>query len=639
MNISERWQLVEDLFHVALKMGPAERETFLAKACRDDPDMLAEVRSLIAAQEKEGSFLDSPAQAALESLSDLPVESLIGRLVGRYEIITQLGKGGMGVVYLARDARLDRKVAVKLLPAEFSNRERLSRFVQEAKAASSLNHPNIITIHEIGEQDGSHYIVTEFIDGKTLRERLRKNRLETGEALDIAVQVASALEAAHAAGIVHRDIKPENLMVRSDGLVKVLDFGLAKAPQQRSPDAGSEAATEMRVDTVPGMVIGTVRYMSPEQARGMAVDARSDIFSLGAVLYEMLTGRAAFDTSTKADTLASILKSEPPPIIENAPDTPVEMQRIVNKCLRKDKEERYQTIKDVMVDLKVLKQELLLGEKPARHPAPLESGGRASRSSGGGVLPSGPITMPGGSPKTANGVVATPQTSLARKRRVIVAGLVIAGLLGAGVLAVIVWPSFKAQPTLPVETAPAEGSLTYRMAMQKYLGGETYDEPSDVLDEITFQQGDGVRLYIRSPRSGYLYVLNEGPPKDGRIPALIILFPSVTATAGGALIEAGREVQVPATEKGWLQFDEEEGTEKIWLVWAAKPVADLEAVTKFANPDDRGVIRSPTLDSAAKGFLRSFSVPLYSETDDQRKETHLWASRDILVHSVKLDHR
>jgi serine/threonine protein kinase/tetratricopeptide (TPR) repeat protein len=279
--------------------------------------------------------------------------------VSHYRILEKLGAGGMGEVYLAEDLKLGRKVAIKILSDEFTtNRDRLSRFELEASAASALNHPNILTIHEVGVDEGRHYIATEYIDGVTLRRKMAAAHLEVREVLDIAVQIASALEEAHAAGIVHRDIKPDNIMIRRNGFVKVLDFGLAKLTEtstDRSP-SDAEASTRVLVQTDAGVVMGTSHYMSPEQARGKQVDARSDIWSLGVVIYEMVAGRTPFEGETPTDVIVGITQKEPPPLARFAPEAPAELDWIVTKALRKDREERYQTIKEVLTDLRRLKQ-------------------------------------------------------------------------------------------------------------------------------------------------------------------------------------------------------------------------------------------------------------------------------------------
>ncbi|HEX8565535.1 MAG TPA: protein kinase [Pyrinomonadaceae bacterium] len=281
---------------------------------------------------------------------------LIGKKIGRYEIRKKIAAGGMGEVYLAHDEQLDRLIALKILSGEFSLDEaRRSRFRQEAKAASALNHPNIITIYEIGETDNGTFLATEFIEGETLREYLKRQPLSIARSLKVAEQVANALAAAHVANIIHRDIKPENIMIRQDQIVKILDFGLAK-PVLRNVD-GSQRSDEF-AQTTPGVVVGSVRYMSPEQARGLGVDERTDVWSLGVVLYEMLTGRQPFNGETASDTLAAVIYKEPEPLAQWVPNAPAELQRIVRKALRKEPEERYQNIKDFALDLKNLLYEI-----------------------------------------------------------------------------------------------------------------------------------------------------------------------------------------------------------------------------------------------------------------------------------------
>ncbi len=282
-----------------------------------------------------------------------------GTRLAHYEILAPIGQGGMGRVYRARDTRLEREVAIKLLAAQFTQDEtRVSRFVREAKAASGLNHPNIITVHEIGESHGevlTHFIVTELVEGQTVRALIKSKELTPATVLEVTIQITGALIAAHKANIVHRDIKPENVMVRQDGIVKVLDFGLAKLSERGVTD--SEAPTR-KLETDPGTVMGTPQYMSPEQARGLAVDARTDLFSLGIVLYEMLAGRPPFDGPTSADVISELLHREPKTLFNYVPTLPADFLGVVSKLLRKDRTERYQTAKDLLVDLKVIKREL-----------------------------------------------------------------------------------------------------------------------------------------------------------------------------------------------------------------------------------------------------------------------------------------
>ncbi|MCI0486417.1 MAG: protein kinase, partial [Blastocatellia bacterium] len=315
-----------------------------------------------------------------------------GSPVGSYRVLSQLGAGGMGEVYLAEDSRLGRRVALKILSADFTkNKDRIHRFQQEARAASALNHPNIITIYEVGVTDATHFIAIEFIEGETLRERMMRARLGPVEVLDVAIQVASALSAAHAARIMHRDIKPENIMLRPDGYVKVLDFGLAKLTET-SPDSLSvdpeadtsideDTARKRLVETDPGTVLGTVSYMSPEQARGLRIDARTDIFSLGVVMYEMIAGRVPFEGATISDVIVSILGKRPQPLARYSLGVPFELERIITKALAKDREERYQTVKDMLIDMKNLKQRLEV-EAEIEYSMRPESVPRTSTSSG-----------------------------------------------------------------------------------------------------------------------------------------------------------------------------------------------------------------------------------------------------------------
>ena len=311
----KRWQQVKEIFNSAIKYQPEERESFLSEVCSDDEALRTEVGSLIASHEKTRNSIDEPAyQAAVDFLVDENSELKPGQIVGAYEILSFISRGGMGEVYLAQDKRLSRKVALKLLPASFTrDNDRLRRFEQEARAASALNHPNIITIYEVAKTESTHVIAAEFVEGETLRSRLSYARLNLNESLHVAIQVADALAAAHKAGIIHRDIKPENIMLRPDGYVKVLDFGLAKLSEPESATVFSEAPTR-QVRTGSGIVMGTAGYMSPEQARGRDIDARSDIFSLGAVIYEMVAHRRPFEGESPSDILAAILKTDPAPL-------------------------------------------------------------------------------------------------------------------------------------------------------------------------------------------------------------------------------------------------------------------------------------------------------------------------------------
>ncbi|MBS1811690.1 MAG: protein kinase [Acidobacteria bacterium] len=367
---AEQWQRVEEIYNAALDLDATQRPKFLADACADNPELRREVESLLNAHEDAGTFLHSPAvivaaEQIKQSGEGTAATSLLGRRISHYQILSTLGAGGMGEVYLAEDTRLRRKVALKLLPEKFTQEaERIVRFEQEARAVSALNHPNIITIYDIGQQNNLWFMTTEFVDGSTLRQRLGAAQpVSLHEVLNLTEQIANALAAAHATNIIHRDIKPDNVMIRRDGIVKVLDFGLAKLTE--NPDAEMDATLRKSI-TDSGTIMGTVNYMSPEQARGLRVDARSDIFSFGVVLYEMIAGRAPFDGTSASDVIAAILRNEPLPLARFSPDVPEELDRIVGKALVKDREMRYQSVKDLALDLKQLSQELEFRARLAR---------------------------------------------------------------------------------------------------------------------------------------------------------------------------------------------------------------------------------------------------------------------------------
>ena len=357
---AERWKQVNDLFQSAVERAPGERAAFLHEACHGDEGLRREVDSLLTSYERAENFIELPAfEVAPELVTNDRADALIGNVFGHYRIESLIGVGGMGEVYLARDERLGRKAALKLLPDTLTTDEtQLSRFKNEARSASALNHPNILTVYEIGAEGDRQFIATEFIEGITLRGSLACGRINLHAALEIAVQVASALAAAHEAGVVHRDIKPENIMLRPDGYAKVLDFGIAKLTEQRLASDDHTVETTGVLQTRPGLVLGTAHYMSPEQARGQKVDARSDIWSLGVVLYEMVGGSPPFRGETPSDCIASILTTEPPPLSGVLPDVPVKLESILQKALRKKSDERYQTIKEMLADLRILKGKL-----------------------------------------------------------------------------------------------------------------------------------------------------------------------------------------------------------------------------------------------------------------------------------------
>jgi serine/threonine protein kinase len=404
-----RWQQIKELFHATLELEQLERPAFLVRACADDAPLRCEIESLLVSLEQAESFIETPASDVAAALLEEDQHKLVaGQMVGPFRIGDELATGGMGEVYLAEDARLGRKVALKLLPPQFTvNADRVRRFEQEARAASALNHPNIVTIHEIGQSDSFHFIATEFVDGETLREHMANKRMTMGEVLDVVAQIASALQAAHEAGIIHRDIKPENVMIRRDQIVKVLDFGLAKLAPHPAVAVDPAMPTKSMVHTNPGMVMGTVGYMSPEQARGAEVDGRTDIWSLGVVLYEMVSGRAPFEGKTPSHVIVSILESEPPSLIRD-PEVPAELERIVAKALRKERAERYQTAGDLALDLKSLNRELEVESRLKQVKRPDAPGGKRATMHGGHVALN---TVKGSATSTADADIAHSRSS------------------------------------------------------------------------------------------------------------------------------------------------------------------------------------------------------------------------------------
>ena len=340
----ERWQQIHDVLEKALELPPGERSAFLNRACSTDPSLRQEVETLLASSDDvRSSFLQS---------STLRVTLRSGTKLGEYEVKSLVGSGGMGEVYRARDSRLGRDVAIKVLPSFLSSdSDRLRRFEQEARAAAALNHPNILAVFQMGTYEGTPYLVSELLEGETLREQIKRGRLSVHKAIDYAVQIARGLAAAHEKGIVHRDLKPENLFVTKDGRVKILDFGLAKLTQQSSSE---HSALTLAEGTEAGVVMGTVGYMSPEQVRGQAADNRADIFAFGAILYEMLAGKRAFQKPTSPETMTAILNEDPPGISQVVANIPPALQRMVHRCLEKNPEQRFQSASDLAFALDAL---------------------------------------------------------------------------------------------------------------------------------------------------------------------------------------------------------------------------------------------------------------------------------------------
>ena len=621
----ERWQQISRIFKSAISLDGEARVAYVAGQCGSDESLRAEVEKLIESHQRasEEEFIggnaaehaaelllaDDSARAHTTALSN-------GQQLGSYLILTKLGAGGMGEVYLAKDSRLDRTVALKVLSADVSSdKRRMQRFRQEAKVASSLNQPNILTIYEFGEVNALTFLATEFIDGQTLREYLHKQRLKLPEILDIAIQVLAALDAAHEASIVHRDIKPENVMIRRrDHVVKVLDFGLAKVTEKRPSmlvehDSDLEAATEYK--TAPGIIMGTINYMSPEQAQAHAVDVRTDVWSTGVMIYEMVAGAMPFSGATSSHTIVQILEKDPVPLSQVTKEPiPAELERIVSKAITKDLNDRYQTAKDMLIDLRSLKKQLDLKAEIDRTSSPDVQ------------------------------QVAVSDKPDSSKTRVLLIALAAMVLATAAIFAFSVWRSRRERAATSVVTPPAapvaieERTFTYWITVQKFRNGRAYGKPFPVAGEINFEADYRIRVHVRSPQPGYLYVLSEGPTTSAT-PEYVVLFPSETANKGSPFLNAGQVGQIP--EQSWLKFDEQQGVEKLWLVFSEDAVPELEAVKQFANRKTKGLITDVTLNKKVQNVLTNPSLPKPGAEKGETLTT-VKAAGKLLVYAVRLEH-
>ena len=468
VHSSERWKTIESLFHEALDLPAEARPAFLEERCGTDLELRRELEGLLQSADEPLDFLKEPV---FEAARDLTAGSGTGRIAPgqrfeRYEVQSLIGAGGMGEVYLALDTQLKRKIAIKVLPPGFDRDPRgLRRFEQEALAASALNHPNILTIYEFGEVKGLRYIATEYVDGETLRQRLGRGPLDLATATDIGIQMARALCAAHASGIVHRDVKPENVMIRTDRLVKVLDFGIAKLSEGQSPLVAMPLPAPSDSVSFVGLVVGSARYMSPEQARGQTVDARSDIFSLGVVIYEMVAGKAPFEGETISDVIAEILKGTPTALSEALPDAPPQLHAIVSRAMCRDRAGRYQDIREMLADLEAF-------------------AGQAQAPGGPAMLYPGPA---GGLPGAGPGQTppATPPPPSDAERWQMPRGRILVPALAVLLAAAILWIAFRHRSP---EAGPAQAGAPRSLAILPFRNLRR--DPS--LDYLGFSLSDAI---------------------------------------------------------------------------------------------------------------------------------------------------
>ena len=612
----DRWQQVSRIFKSAIDLDGEARAAYVAGQCGADDSLRAEVDKLLDShrQANAADFMNGMAvEYAASMFGDNEPKSQSrtltkGQQFGSYVILDSLGAGGMGEVYLAQDSRLDRTIALKVLSNDISlDKRRMQRFRQEAKVASSLNQPNILTVFEFGEVNGLTFIATEFVDGETLRTHLHGKKGKLAAILDITIQVLSALDAAHEARIVHRDIKPENVMIRRrDGVVKVLDFGLAKFSEKRPSTMKleeSEAATAVK--TAPGIIMGTINYMSPEQAQAGDIDERTDIWSTGVMIYEMVTGKMPFSGATTSHTIVQILEKDPPPLSKLA-QVPDELERIVRKAMAKSPDERYQTAKDMLIDLRALRKRLDVEAEI----------GRTS------------------SPTTPVAAVVTDETDQRQPRaKVLVIALIGMALVTAAIFGVNIWRSSRARISAPVTTAVpnVDRTLTYWITVQKFKGKRPYQDPFTLAGEINFEANYQIRVNVRTPQGGHLYILNEGPASAQ--PEFVVLFPSSTANGDSSSLAASQTLQIP--EQSWFKFNAEQGVEKLWLVFSEEPLPEFEGIREFANP--QGLITDPSRNKAVRNFLDTYSAAK-PEVEKGDKLTTLRTQGKLLVYPIRLEH-
>jgi serine/threonine protein kinase/Flp pilus assembly protein TadD len=572
---AERWQQVEQVYNSALEKDASQRAAFLAEACAGDDALRQEVESLLAYQQRSEDFIESPALDVAAKLIAMRQSSTIvsGQMINHYKIVSAIGAGGMGEVCLAEDTRLERKVALKFLPAHLTEDERyLRRFEQEARAVAALSHPNVCMIHEvIKTEDGRHCIVMEYVDGTTVSDRIKERPTDVREAIEIAIQVASALSAAHSAGIVHRDIKLENIMLRRDGYVKILDFGLAKLTDQKGSLVDPDAATRM-LHTSPGVVMGTVYYMSPEQARGLPVDARTDIWSLGVVLYEMVSGSHPFTGATPTDVIISIVERQPTPLTQCVPEAPARLEEIVQQALAKERQQRYQTADDLLRDLKVLSRELEFQSEMGQIKE---------------LIPLRPAALTNRQQLTTSRILPFKwKSSWTLVLSAIVAGLIITALIGVRALR-------RSEPQAPSSEIRSLAVLP----MANLSGDPAQDYFADGMTETLIEGLAKVSALRVMPRSSVLQYKNAPKPVS----------------------EIARELNVDAVIEGSVQRESDRVKINVQLIQAS---TDRHLWTKTYDRELRDVFALQN--EVAKAVTQAVQIKL-----TQQEQTRLAGSRQI----------
>ncbi len=636
---NERYARVKALFLAACDLEPSQRDGFLAAECGDDDLLRIEVDALLV------QMTGSPTYAgplAMRNASSLPNGSLIA---SRYRVDAELGAGGMGRVYRATQLALSREVAIKVLSSRaVATPDALVRFEREAAAVARLRHPNIVTIYDAGsdERAGAFYAM-ELVEGRSLADEIADGGgLPLAEALEVMRQVTSAVRAAHKAGIIHRDLKPANVVLdRSAGLTaKVLDFGIAKLVDEETSTtiAGSSV-------TASGAVFGTPLYMSPEQACAEHVDARTDVWSLGVMLYELIAGTPPFRSDSPAATFAAILREEPEPLDKVVSGVPESLAELVTRTLQKDRDDRLSTagelelalgriasgldsastIDTIRIDARDTEHKHLRDAEPEPEKEP--------------VPEAEPVPEPEPAPEPALAPAPAPEDRPGRRTAIVAAVAIAVALVGGvGLVARMMTRSATPPPAPPVAApAAAARSLEYAIEVQKYRDGAPYQEPFRLAREVVFEKDYRIRLLVSSTDPGSLYVLNEAPPEVSAEPTFNILFPSPTTNGGRSEIAPGATVQLP--ERGWLRFDAERGTETLWLVWSERPIVELDALTSFVNPTDRGAVTDASKARAIRELLAADRPQTETSRNDATKTTVLRATGGLLVYKLLLEHQ